>query len=354
MKWFTFCTIVLLGKMLHAQTHTLTCQDIGIPPKDIPFRIDAVQISESVQPAVGLIQSRSSSKTQEVVLGKSPEKNIIEFLSKQLSYSNQPEIILVLTECRIAATEAGKSSVSDTFLFRCEFYKAPVNPENYLYTFKARNPMGSFDKAGDVVNNYYSRAILSAIDKFGISLSQHPEWVSSGLEEQKPVKVSVTLNPMKSADSIGCKKGFLLKANDYQSNDKDTSTKTVFTKMTLTYQLSATESSKELNLKIYPKAFFHKSRSWFKSTADWGLQLPYQQGIYDLCTAYGNKLAKAFKSANYSLGEYKSQINTIYNTVFNEYAEVRKTYQAETNEGMDLAQMALWRKKIDDLLEQSE
>lgn len=354
MKWFTFLTCILLGNMLHAQTHTLSCHDIGIPPKDIPFRIDAVQFSATVSPTVGLIQSRSSSKSQEVVLGKSPERTITEFLSKQLSYSNQPEIIMVLTECRIAATEASKTSVSDTFLFRCEFYKEQVNPENYLYTFKARNPMGSFDKAGDVVNNYYSRAILSAIDKFGNSLSQHPEWLSSGLEDQKPVKVSVSLNPMKSSDSVGCKKGFLLKASDYQPNDKDTSSKTVFTKMTLTYQLAAVESSKELNLKIYPKAFFHRSRSWFKPGADWGVQLPYHQGIYDLCTAYGNKLAKAFKAAKFSLGEYKSEINSIYNTVFNEYAELRKKYQAETKEGLDAEQMATWRKKIDDLLKESE
>ncbi|QLH44616.1 MAG: hypothetical protein HWD58_02720 [Bacteroidota bacterium] len=144
-----------------------------------------------------------------------------------------------------------------------------------------------------------------------------------------------------------------MKANDYQSNDKDTSTKTVFTKMTLTYQLSATESSKELNLKIYPKAFFHKSRSWFKSTADWGLQLPYQQGIYDLCTAYGNKLAKAFKSANYSLGEYKSQIIPftipyLTNTPkFVKRIRLRPMRNGSCSNG-------IMAKKIDDLLEQSE
>jgi hypothetical protein len=349
-----FCIITIGLSNLYGQNakHLIHCGDIGIPAKGLRFEIQEIKIHSSVNDQMGLIQSRGDSKPLDVVLPSQIEKISIQFLQKQYSFSRDLKIIMEITECRIGAFSPGKTHVSDTFLFQCSFYREKLDPEFYLFAFKARNLMGSFDNAPEVMNNFYSRVLLSATEKFSTSLKDHPEWFGSEIADQKPVKLSVAHNPIQSKDSIPCKTGYQLKPEDYQLNSKDTSNKSVFTKMTLTYLIDATENSKELNLKIYTKAFFHKSRSWYKGSPDWNALLPYHQGIYDLCMAYGIKLNKALKDRKFSLGEYRTEINTIYNEVLNEYAELRKKYQSETKEGMDSEQVSRWQIRIQEILKE--
>jgi hypothetical protein len=348
------CFLSLGVSNLYSQTskHLISCSDIGIPVKSSRFEIHEITFHPSVSEQMGLIQSRGDAKPLEVVLPSQIAKTSQQFLKKQYQFDRNLKIIMEITECRIAAFSPGKTHVSDTFLFQCSFYREKVDPEFYLFSFKARNLMGSFDNAPEVMNNYYSRVLLSATEKFSSSLKDHPEWFGAESIDQKPVKLTVVHNPIQSKDSIPCKVGYLLKPEDYQLNTKDTSNKSIFTKMTLTYLIDASENSKELNLKIYTKAFFHKSRSWFKGSPDWNQLLPYHQGIYDLCMAYGMKLNTALKDKKFSLGEYRTEINTIYNEVLNEYAELRKKYQSETKEGMDSEQVSRWQIRIQEILKE--
>jgi hypothetical protein len=84
-----------------------------------------------------------------------------------------------------------------------------------------------------------------------------------------------------------------------------------------------------------------------KQKPEW---LAYQQGHFDLCAIFGNQLSQKMKNHLYSLGTYKTELNTIYNELNAEFVSLRKQYQSETQEGRDADQMSVWRKKIDVLL----
>jgi hypothetical protein len=337
-------TNTLLSQM---QTHMLTPSDIGVEKKKLNVEIKKIQLKEGLSLEVGNIQWRSKIELIRVNIDKGHEDSVLNFIKRQFQQKSKGmDIVMLITECKIYPVEIGKCNTQDTFRFQCEFYKNEVDASNYLYMFKAKNLMGSFDKAENVMNNYYSRALLSAVNNFSTAIELHPEWFITDIKNEKPIKTSVIFNAIKGKDTIACENNFHVSKSDFTLNEKDTSSRQIFTKVTLTYKIDATESNKELNLKIYPKAFFEKSRSWIKPNTDFETYKDYQQGIIDLCTIYGAKLNEALKNKSYSLGEYKSEINTAYNEVFGEYVQMRKDFKNETNEGQNIQKMKEWQQRI--------
>lgn len=330
-----------------SRTHALVPNDIGVEKKKLNIEIKKIQLKDNVDKHVGDIQWRSQTEQIQVNIDTNHEESVLKFIKNQFQQKSKGmDIIMLITECKIYPFEIGKCNPQDTFRFQCEFFKNDIEASNYLYMYKAKNLMGSFDNAEDVMNNYYSRALLSAVNNFSTAIELHPEWFITDIKNQKPVKTSVIYNAIKSKDTIACSNYFQVSKKDYSLNEKDTSSKQIFTKVTLTYKIDATESNKEMNLKIYPNAFFEKNRSWIKPNADFEKLKDYQQGIVDLCTIYGAKLNEALKSKSFSLGEYKSEINTIYNEVFSEYVQMRKDFKNQTDEGRNIQKMKEWQQKI--------
>lgn len=342
---YLICSVNVIAQ----QEFTIQPKDIDIERKKINVEITKIKIEQKGQ-HIGKVKLKDNNETI-VKLSEACESEALTFLQKQFQQKSKAmDVSLRISDLRIQGKKIGIPSPNDTFFFRCELYKGDISPDNFLYTFKAKNQIGEFANMSEILNNYYSRALLSAVDKFNISLDSHPEWFITEEKNEKPIKTTIIYNALNGRDSIACKKSYYLKISDYTVNSKDTSKKNIFTKITFTYKISAQENSKELNLKVYPMAFFDKNRSWAKPNLSGEGELNYQQGHYDLGTIYGEKFASELKATNFSLGGYKSEINAIYNKHFAEYAKQRKDYIKDTQDGSNSQQVNLWRKKINSML----
>ena len=156
-------------------------------------------------------------------------------------------------------------------------------------------------------------------------------------------------NEIIEIDTIACEKKSKISLTDYNGNlSKDTLASDVISRLVLTYKAESIETSKGIELTIYTKAFFDKNRSWKKQEIENPNWLDYQQAHFDLCTIYGYKLKDSMSIHQYSIGEFKSELNEIFNKIYADYISMRKLLAEETNEGKDSIKLLEWKRKIED------
>jgi hypothetical protein len=170
-----------------------------------------------------------------------------------------------------------------------------------------------------------------------------------------PVKVNLHTNVFADDDSIACAAGRTLSWVDFPErkvNDKKQQ-KIIDSgsgKYVIIYRLSAEEANDSLLLNIQVKYFLHKANSWKPSGIPDKNWLSYQQGLFDICTAYGRQFTNRIKMHTFSAGEYRTELNSIYNKVYDEYAACCDLYEKETDHGTHESEFLRWKKKISDLL----
>lgn len=317
--------------------------------EQIPFNLSAVELKTNNADELGLVASLKDNTPYPLVLVDHIEKSIKKFLDKRFSPVQQnPNIILQITTMRLAPALQGKFSPTDTFLFECRFI-ADNKEKETLYQFKARNSFGLFNEPDKIMSNYISRALVAAVHQFTKSYNKNPDWSGGNSNPLFKVKVNLKHNNMKDPDIIICKSGNVIQPEDFKGKlPSDSMNTDVISKLILTYKAESEESSKGIELKIETKAYFDKNRSWKKSSMSNAAWLQYQQGHFDLCTIYGSKLKDSMENFVYSIGEFRSELNKIYNDLYTQYVAERKQYADETRLGTDPEKMLLWKTKTDE------
>lgn len=351
--------ILLASNYIHAQDKYIELKlDVNNNKKSIPFFFKEVIFSSSVSDTLGIIATKKNKDNTYAVVKNNQSGGIYGFLSTQFEQNKKgTPVILEIKKLKLAPVESGIFNFKDTFQFQCEFSGILQNERVPLYTFNAKNPFGTFEDAENVMAGYITRALVSAVEKFKESYDRKAEWhheyANESDAQQKPVKVNLIKNKFTGNDTLSCESGNKLTWDDFQENKKDNSG-LGSAKFILTYQAVSEENSKHLKLDIYIKAFFNKRNSWKPqnlSTDEW---LSYQQGHFDICTAYGNKLYREMKVCKYSLGEYRAELNKVYNNVYSEYVKLRKQYDTETENGSNKSQVVIWRNRIDEMMKDNQ
>mgnify|MGYP003582395972 FL=1 len=353
-----FLFVSMLTNIVFAQHKiiTLDLKTQDIKKKSLPFYIKDVKFENTVSDTVGLIETRKNNETILATFGNNKTKIVQNFLDNQYEQNKKgTPITLYIKKLTLSATKKGEFNYTDTFILSCTFNGMFENEMQTLYSFNAKNMFGTFEHADEVLANYITRALTSGIEKFKTSYELRKDWhqdyTGAKSENEKPIKTNISYNKINNTDSLACNSNYKLTWNDFQISKKE-STDMGSARFILTYKVASEENNKQLKLDIYVNAFMNKNNSYKPKTIDekW---LMYQQGHFDICTAYGIKIYNEMKTFKYSLGEYKTELNKIYNDLYKEYVVLRKQYETETNIGSNEKENAKWRNKINVLLREN-
>lgn len=354
--------ILLFNHLLCAQNTVVTLKQSNeeYKKKPLPFYFKEVVVSDEISDTIGVLRTHKTRGNIFALLPKNKSIAILDFIRNQFFENKKGQSIsLHITKLTLAPTEKDHFSPKDTFQFQCKFYADATNKKPELFSFKAKHPFGNFENDEVVLANYICRAVISAIEKFTDFHKKNGSWMLSddmaANIDKKTIQVLLQQNNIKSPDSIPCTTSRILSWDDFQETPSlnaqrnNDHTDLGSAKCILTYRVISEETNRYLKLEIFVNAFFYKKNSWKpkNKNPEW---LAYQQGHFDLCAIFGNQLSQKMQNHMYSLGTYKTELNTIYNELNAEFVSLRKQYQSETQEGRDADQMSLWRKKIDVLL----
>lgn len=357
MRTYLFFLFMLFGNVLFAKNKLIK---IKLETNDtakiqLPYTISEVLFADKLSDTIGYLSNKTDPTPFTAIFQN--RKNIFESYLNN-SYSSEKKgsnIVLRITTLNIIPIEPTKFSPSDTFRFECEFHRILNNEMELLYTFKAKNLIGSFNQPELILSNYIKRALHSAIDQFSQAFILNNSWNVLADTSTSLVKATVLLNQFSSNDSIACSKNRNIQYDDFNINKVNDSTKSAgHTRLILTYAAQSEEKEGKLFLTIHTKAFLDKTRSWINPKVNEPNFIPYQQLHFDLCTYYGWKLNDSFRSTQFTYGEFKSELNQVYNSIYTEYTYQRKMLQDETNFGQNSTKMNEWKSKIAALLQQIE
>lgn len=275
-------------------------------------------------------------------------KHIYDYLQRNYNGSKtSTPIVLHISQLAILPSQVGKISATDTFKFQCEFRALYDNELFPLYTFNAKNVMGNFEEPNVVVENFLARAIQTAIKKFSNEFKQHKDWHAQQKSSAGSVDVKVNHNKIVNLkDSIRCAKGEKISADYYSVNTKPDA-KEIKSSFILSYKAIAIDDNDKIKLSINTYSCLAKNRSYLSdkiSSEKQSFLLEQQQVLFDMCTFYGLKLEKLLRNYPYSIGEYKSEMNKVYNEVNSEYIQMRKEYESESES--NVTKISKWQQKI--------
>jgi hypothetical protein len=352
MKYLISLMFLIIHSNLSAQTQTIDLMLAHSETQGIPFYFNKVNFANTPNGLIGIAEVREQHKMIEFSFPADKENHVLNFLNKNY---NGPKtgtpIALNILQLEIVPTHTGQTLPTDTFKFNCSFAANFGNGDETLYTFNAKNTMGLFENPKNILENYIARAIQMAVKKFSSEFKQHKDWNIQPKGTMAQIQVTCNHNKITNKlDSIACEKNFKLNETCYSLNLKEDA-KGVQTRFMLTYKAETIESNNKIKLNIETFSFLAKNRSWIaanEKNKEAGFK--QQQAHYDICTYYGLKLNKALREYPYTIGEYKTEMNKIYNEIYNEYLKMRKDYEDETKNNP--AKIVSWQQKIENLMKQ--
>lgn len=96
---------------------------------------------------------------------------------------------------------------------------------------------------------------------------------------------------------------------------------------------------------------FVKDLSWVSSEGRTEYILKHEQKHFDLAEAYARKLRKAFREGDITVKNYKRQIKSIYNQIWEECQAAQAEYDYESHHSIDTNAQAKWDLIIENKLE---
>lgn len=345
-----FFISLTLGCFAQLQKSEIRLTPIDIKKKEIPFYIQNVQFQLSSD----TIATVYSKKKKGTILFTLPQKNkestFTTFFENQYTQNKDgAPISMIVKKLEVTPIKKGEFNPKDQFQFECDFIKGNDPDQDLLYTFRAKNEFGTFEDAETVLNNYVTRVLNSAIEQFKATFNNRVDWqedyTKGKLPNSKPIKVNCVYNKINSSDSVACTSQKKIDWSLFQENKK-AKNENGNAKYVLTYKALSEETSKQLKLDIYVYSFLNKKLSWKPEGTQNENWLAYQQGLFDISSIFGLRLQKEMKNHTYSLGEYRTELNKIYNDLMKEYLTMTKQYSEETKNGSLPDKMKEWISKI--------
>ena len=109
-------------------------------------------------------------------------------------------------------------------------------------------------------------------------------------------------------------------------------------------QINYNDNKGELVIHVY--TFFSKERSWEKPHVSSDYHLAHEQHHFDITRLGAEKFVSELKKAHFTVDNYKTLINSIFNKVYKENNELQVQYDAETKNSIDTAKQLEWNRKI--------
>lgn len=315
---------------------------------EIPFSISSVKDNRPMSGKIGTIDNSKKRKTN-IEFKSNSAPMIHSFIEKNYTQGTELDIQMDIEVLEIQKAEK-KGKEIPYFVFACKFYKQDDFTQP-LYSFNARNSIPRKKSLKEAMTNYIGRALSASILNFKKSAQKHPEWKKSNANSPN-VKVTnqTVYNKFEQlGDTIALDGKYQLQDADFAGVVQDEEKDAAYSFFMLSYSLDVVDEKNKVAVKVFPKAFFLRSKSWAKKsdTTNWK---SHQQLLFDLASYHGLLLKKALETNEYSAGFYKSEANKIYNEISMNYFDEMDQLQAETLYGTLKKKEVAWREKVNKYL----
>lgn len=274
-------------------------------------------------------------------------KNLIASSVKQ----DISKIPLILSIEQFYLKETGTTANHKVSLeFNFKFYRI-INDKRYkLYETNGKPELVIKGKYLNAQEKIITETLKSVIKNFN-------EWIIKN-PDQPPLadKVVVVLNHTKkndnSNDTIFWKENYKLKWTDFKGIPGNSQ---FMAQSNCVFKYKAEPQVKNgiMNLHVELNACFEKRSSWVKEGQQGDTLLAHEQLHFDICELNIRSLKKRIVNASLNPLEFDSQINVIFNEVWNEYQVQQQNYDDETGHGIFSDKQQKWQKEIKIKLENS-
>ncbi|MDE3183032.1 MAG: hypothetical protein KGM16_06395 [Bacteroidota bacterium] len=114
------------------------------------------------------------------------------------------------------------------------------------------------------------------------------------------------------------------------------------------FNSSLSDEGNNIDISVGVYTFFTKHDSWKKPEAHSSYHLEHEQHHFDITRLGAAKLEDEIKKAHFTVKNYRSLLNSIFDKVYNEEIAWQKQYDLETQNSKDSVKQLEWNKKISD------
>ncbi len=165
-----------------------------------------------------------------------------------------------------------------------------------------------------------------------------------------PLVILFSAISLQDQNRIQWEKDKKLSWNDFKGNPQPSNHKVAATNYEIGYEYWLEDNK----FKFKVTCEFVKNLSWVAPKGKTEYILVHEQKHFDLAEVHARKLRKAFEEEDITIKNYKRQIKTIYNRIWEECAAAQAKYDYESRHSIDTYAQAKWDRIIEDLLEETQ
>lgn len=318
---------------------------------NIDFGIVEIRDNRSDKEQFGNIHTSKSKRYLNYYFTPDAASVVTTFANTQFRNGTIGNIIIAIDKLEITEINEKKKSADKFFIDLWFINKNKDGSENKLYHFFGTTVFRSNKNSKKDVLTTLATAIKKGIELFQEELKKHPEWLAAAQVESKiKMNKKIYFNTIEGGDTIACNKNYTLISSDFTANISTDEKDPAYSHFVITYRLQAEDEGDVVNLNIYPKVFFLRSKSWAKKEIQSSTWLPYQQLLFNTAIAYGILFKNELENKKLSPGYYRYEINDIYNSTLKKFGSTLDQIQEESKFGTDIDVVKKWTEKIDEML----
>lgn len=138
----------------------------------------------------------------------------------------------------------------------------------------------------------------------------------------------------KQADTLRWREDYKLKWTDFEGKGDINSPYSAQSNCIYTLKTIPDFSNDTLYITEVLHPCFTRKASWVKHDALQDSLLIHEQLHFDLCELYGRKFRQRLKTLDFSLLQFDAQIKSTFESIWKEYGEAQRLYDAETEHGI--------------------
>jgi hypothetical protein len=352
-KIFVFCTSLLLA-LFPAFGHQLNSNEISLNPVKEPF-IPAEFYIHNVSdfrankaPIISLIVFAPDNNNFSIIktdLKGGTFSSIKAFLSASLPANKKLRPVNVsLTKIKISEDKTGNGLVTGNVELVLEFFlEKPYGAETHLLTFTGKGKYQRSSNAKTVVEYALQRVFINGLTYFNSYINRE---APNNVKLAKSVKLAFADYTGTDEDTVYYSRSRPLIWDDFKGK-LSSSKYAAYVYPEFGYEENVSIVNGVIYAKFRIRVSLTKSASWVNVNARNSYVLNHEQRHFDIGKILAEKFKEDISSGTLTPDNYEGIINIQYLETLREIHKMQKSYDDETNHGLNASEQSRWNKLID-------
>lgn len=141
---------------------------------------------------------------------------------------------------------------------------------------------------------------------------------------------------------------------DFKGSPVESSKFSAESSLQISYGMKISQDSRGTKVSYNIDCYFEPKESWVKVKMKTNSLLKHEQVHFDIAEIFARKLQKRFRATSFTIDNYNTKSQDIFNRTFSEYQNFQAAYDHDTVHGSDKAEQVNWENNIASMLKKSE